>query len=432
MRKRLVAVALAVTAMVVLAFLIPLAGLVQELARSRALTGAERDAQLVARLVTVVGSESGFEQAFDNLGIGDSINGHPTSLILADGAVVGAPVPAAEDLTSAMQGAAGDRDVEGGAAVYVPVVTGQGTLIIRVFVPKAELTRNVTRSWVILAGLGLALVLIGVLAADRLGRSLVKPVEDLSSAAEQLGDGNLDVRVLPSGPAELVGVGRSFNELATRVGSLLQEERELAADLSHRLRTPLTAVRLDVEGLPAGPERDRLIDDLDVLERTVDHIIRESRRAGRQGGAGITDAKAAVIDRAAFWEALAEEQGRDAGLHVPPAGLVPVRIPATDLGAAVDALLGNVFAHTPEKTAYAVLLEVENDTARITVDDAGPGLPDEVMLERGESTAGSTGLGLDIARRTVEAAGGALHSSRSPIGGARIVLELPVLTDIPI
>jgi signal transduction histidine kinase len=426
MRRRLVAVALAVTAMVVLAFLIPLAGLVRELARNRALTAAERDAQLVARLVTVVGPDTGYAEALAALGIVTTLNGRPVSLVLEDGTVIGAPVPEDEDLGSALRGAAGDRSVAGGAAVYVPVVGETARVVVRVFVADEELRRNVAQSWLILAALGAALVLIGVAAADRLGRSLVRPVEDLSHAARELGDGNLAARVEPSGPAELVEVGTRFNELAGRVADLLQEERETAADLSHRLRTPLTAARLDAEALRPGPERERLLADLAELERTIDFIIRESRRAGRQGEAGLCDLRAAVVDRAAFWSALAEEQGRRAGLLVPADGPLPVRIEATDLEAAIDALVGNVFAHTGDGAAYEIGLERHGDVAIVSVDDAGDGLPGGIALARGESAAGSTGLGLDIARRTAEAAGGKLVAATSRLGGARLAMELPV------
>lgn len=430
MRRRLVLVALAVTTMIVLAFVVPLAALVQELARNRALTGAERDAQLVARLTTVVGLDSGFENAFETLGIADRIDGHPVSLILPDGTIIGAPVPPAEDLSTARRGVAGDRDVAGGAAVYVPVVTGSGTAVVRVFVSEEDLTRNVTRSWVILGALGAVLIVIGVAAADRLGRSLVKPVEELSQAAKRLGSGDLGARVRPSGPPELVEVAGRFNELATRVRELLQEERELAADLSHRLRTPLTAARLDAESLPPGPERERLIQDLDVLERMIDHMIRESRRVGRQGRAGITDVRATVSERTEFWEALAHEQGRGASFSVVPTDeRLPVRVDETDLRAAVDAIIDNVFAHTPERSRYEVRVERANGMVRIVVDDSGPGLPGDRALERGRSSVGSTGLGLDIARRTAEAAGGSLRSTTSPMGGASILLELPIAAD---
>src|SRR5207248_371591 len=95
------------------------------------------------------------------------------------------------------------------------------------------------------------------------------------------------------------------------------------------------------------------------------------------------------------------------------------------LGDAVDALLGNVFAHTPEGSPLAVALGVDDGgLATIVVDDQGPGFSGTVAMERGVSGGGSTGLGLDIARRVAESAGGALTVSRSPLGGARVQLTL--------
>ncbi len=425
MRRRLVAVALAVAAMIAIAFLVPLAGLVRELARSRALTGAERDAQLVARVVTIGGENGSAQSALDALGIVDSINGLPVSIILPDGTVTGSAIPPGEDLTAPQQGASGDRAVPGGAAVYVPVVSAAGTVVVRVFVPNSELSRNVAQSWMILGALGLVLIGIGVFAADRLGRSLVRPVEELSAAAKKLGEGDLDARVEPAGPEELVEVGRRFNELARRIADLLQEERETAADLSHRLRTPMTALKIDVESLDPGAEQDRLAEDVDALERSVDHIIGEARRAGRQGGARTTDVALAVAARVAFWDALAEDQGRATSFVRSREGPFIARIPSGELDAALDAVLGNVFAHTAEASPYRVSVDGRPGRVAIIIDDAGPGLPGDVVLERGASTAGSTGLGLDIARRTVEAAGGALRAETGPLGGARIVLELP-------
>lgn len=423
--------AVAVTTMIVIAFLVPLGGLVAELARNRALNDAERDAQLVARLVTVLGEERGYAEALEIAGIDDAVGGRPLSLILADGTVVGAPPMAGEDVAAARAGAAGGQSVPGGAAVYVPVVTASGTVVVRVFVAGAELTDNVVRSWIILSALGLALVGIGVWAADRLGRSMVRPVQDLSSAASRLGEGDLTARVDPSGPPELAAVGRRFNELAGRVEDLIQEEREMAADLSHRLRTPLTALRLDIEGLPPGEDRTRLVADLDSLVRAADHVINEARRAGRQDAATMTDLTATAAQRAAFWEALAEEQQRITETHL-PGDATPVRIPAADLEAAIDAVLGNVFAHTPEGTPYLVTLEHNDGWARLTIEDGGPGLGDVTALERGESTAGSTGLGLDIARRAAQTAGGRLLASRSGLGGARICFEVPIsVSDAP-
>ena len=426
MRRRLVVVSLAVTSIVALAFLIPLAGMVRELARDRVLTAAERDAELVAQFAAAVDDGAGFAGALGALGVGEAIKGHPVSVILPDGTVEGSAVPPGEDLTLPRSGAAGSLPVDGGEAVYVPVLSSNGEIaVVRVFVPEGELTENVARSWLILGALGLVLVLIAVFVADRLGRSLVEPVEELSEAAEKLGDGDLSVRVEPSGPPELVEVGTEFNHLARRVAQLLQAERETAADLSHRLRTPLTAARLDAENLPAGPDRDRLVADLDDLERTVDHIIREARRPVRQDAAGLTDVVAITEDRARYWQALADEQGRRSEFNVAGQASALVRVTETDIEAAIDALIGNVLAHTPEGTAYAVSIKTSGTDARIVVEDAGPGLGAEPPIGRGLSGTGSTGLGLDIVQRTVLSAGGTFHADQSSLGGARIEMTFP-------
>jgi signal transduction histidine kinase len=121
---------------------------------------------------------------------------------------------------------------------------------------------------------------------------------------------------------------------------------------------------------------------------------------------------------------LAEDQDRQ--LSVPdPQGPLPVAVGRTDLASCVDALLGNVFAHTPEGTAVKVgLTPRPSGGAVLTVADDGPGFATPDPLERGVSGAGSSGLGLDIVRRTAEASGGALSIGASESGGALVRVEL--------
>ena len=106
---------------------------------------------------------------------------------------------------------------------------------------------------------------------------------------------------------------------------LLAHEREAVADLSHRLRTPVTALRLDVESLPrrarAGTGSTA---DVDELTRQIDALIREARRPVREGVEARCDARAVVAERVEFWAALAEDQGRAVALTL-PAGPSPVR-----------------------------------------------------------------------------------------------------------
>ena len=104
---------------------------------------------------------------------------------------------------------------------------------------------------------------------------------------------------------------------------------------------------------------------------------------------------------------------------------LPVRVPAEDLAACVDILLENVFAHTPEGAALGVRLTPRaGGGGWLLVADEGPGFDTSDSVLRGRSGGGSTGLGLDIARRIAEASGGSLTIGRSPRGGAAITLAL--------
>jgi signal transduction histidine kinase len=276
----------------------------------------------------------------------------------------------------------------------------------------------------VLALLAVTLFVLALVVADRLARSMTRPVTELATTAERLGRGDLAARVVPGGPDEVRDVGVAVNRLATRIGELLTRERESVADLSHRLRTPVTALRLDVESMPAGADRDRLGADVDELTRQVDALIGEARRPVREGVDARCDARAVVAERVEFWQALAEDQGREVTLALPPAPC-PVRAGAADLEAALDALLGNVVAHTPDGTGLDVTLTpLAEGGAVLVVADEGPGFADERVLGRGESRAGSTGLGLDIARRTAVAAGGDLVIGSAAGGGARVALRL--------
>ena len=421
MRLRLIAVALAVASVTVIAFVVPLGWLVHELANDRALTRAARDAQLVGVQIAAAGGQPA---TLASIGEAGNIGGNDLTLVLGNGRAIGAELRPGEEVDPAVQTSAGTMEVEGGTAVYSPAVGAEGEpLVVRVFVAESELDRGVRPAWLVLGLLGLGLIVISVAFADRLGRSFVRPIEDLSDAASSLGAGELATRVEPAGPPEIREVGTQFNNLAERVARLLESERETAADLSHRLRTPMAALRLDAERLESGADRERVLDDLSEMERVVDYVIREVRRPGRADAGVVTDMSEVVGRRVAFWGALADEQGRRA-VHLLDDGPLLVEAPPEDLEAAVDALVGNVFAHTPEGVAYSVTCTNGPDVARLIVDDAGSGFGEEAM-KRGHSGGGSTGLGLDIARRTAETGGGSLTVGASPLGGARVVLEMP-------
>jgi len=123
------------------------------------------------------------------------------------------------------------------------------------------------------------LLAMAVIVADQLARTLVRPLGDVAMAAERLASGDLTARAPLDGPPEVQQVSNGLNPLAARIGELRAHERETLADLSHRLRTPLTALRSDAEALSADPEvMTRVISDVDALSRTVNEIIAEARR----------------------------------------------------------------------------------------------------------------------------------------------------------
>ena len=252
MRRRLAVVSAAVTAMVVLAFLIPLAGMVKTLARDRVLVAAERDAQTLSQALGVVITDGRPADIATLIGSGTLADGGVLSVVLPDETIVGEPFDVGVGYRRAAAGEAFREPTDSGEVIWVPILLEgeERAAVVRVFVASDLLSQNVAASWVVLGSLGVALVMLSALVADWLARSMVRPVQALSAAAHRLGGGDLSVRVEPDGPAEIVEVGRAFNRLAGRVGELLEEERRDAADLSHRLRTPLTALRLEIEAVP--------------------------------------------------------------------------------------------------------------------------------------------------------------------------------------
>jgi signal transduction histidine kinase len=131
-----------------------------------------------------------------------------------------------------------------------------------------------------------------------------------------------------------------------------------------------------------------------------------------------------VAERVEFWSALAADEGRPVEVDL-TSEPVPVRVGADDLAACLDALLGNVFAHTPEGCGMRVsLARRAGGGGVLVVSDDGPGMPDPSSLRRGHSGSGSTGLGLDIVRRVAAGSGGSLTAGTAPGGGTTFTVEL--------
>ncbi|QFY07162.1 HAMP domain-containing protein [Nonomuraea phyllanthi] len=409
MRRWLALLVAATTSLVLIALLVPMALLIRAVAENGAMNRATAAAESVALSVGSPDLALAVEQVSRRV-----------TVFLPDGSTVGAPAPRTDAVRLAATGRSVTAATTGGREVLVSMQSPGGTAVIRVFVPDAELTRGVREAWLALLVLGLALVVLGIVLADRLALRVTRPVDGLARVSHRLAGGDLTARAEPGGPPEVRSVALALNHLAGRIDELLVAERESVADLSHRLRTPLTGLRLDAESLRDPEEAARVQARVDALERAVSAVITEARR--RSAGRDSCDAAAVVGERVRFWSVLAEDQGREVSVSLPGAPL-PVAVGAEELAACVDALLGNVFAHTPEGVSMSVRLAPRPHGAVLAVEDSGPGF-DPALLERGTSGGGSTGLGLDIARRTAESAGGGLTVSTPEGGGARVEVVL--------
>jgi signal transduction histidine kinase len=445
----------AIASLVALAFLIPLALLVEQLAHERALAQAERQTAIVMSVLAVTTDPNAVEQVIASTNDEDA--GQLAVHGLAAVPVGTSHAPAEYIATAASQRRTVVEPVPGGLTYLEPIeVDDNQVAVVEVHIPEAALTGGVRTAWLALAVVAIGLVVGAALVGDRLAVRLVRPARSLADAATSLGEGNLEVRVQPGGSRELAEAGHAFNQMANRLAALRTAEREMVADLSHRLRTPLTGLRLDVEALeaaagsgvdlgavgadggadgPAGwwaddsdPYRTigRVRQALAALEHEIDVLIRTTRQAAATAEEptpqGRCDASEVVAERMVFWSAVAGDQDRPctvSGTHLP----APVGVPGSELGAALDAVLGNAFRYTPQGTALEVAVTRHDGWVAVRVDDAGPGIADpDRALQRGASDRGSTGLGLDIARRAAQAGGGSVSVDTGRLGGASVVM----------
>lgn len=423
MRRQLVLVFLAVSTMVALAFVVPLAFLVQRTAEDRATDAARADAAAVVPALAAGGSDAAVQSA-----VQATLSGQlgRMTVMRAGGATIGATDVSSERLRIAIgTGTSSIGPTDGGEEIVIAVATGPGELsAVRVFVPEGELRRGRDRAWLALAIVGVVLVAMSVAVADRLARTIVRPTQQLASAAVQLGGGDLDVRVEPAGPAELVELSSAFNALGSRIAGMLVHERELVAELSHRLRTPLTRIRLRIEQLPDDAVAAELTGDVEELTRVVSGLIEDARGSAARASAQC-DLAEVVRGRVDFWAVLAEDQRRQWTVATVD-GPLPVGVGRPELEAAFDVLLENVFRHTGDDAAVEIGTSSDGRNAQVWVGDAGPGF-DRGQVNRGSSNAGSTGLGLDIARRTAEAAGGSFALGTSRLGGSHAEMSFPLV-----
>lgn len=450
MRRRILLLVVGMTTLVVLAFAIPLAVLIRSAVGQRAESATKDQARNIAFTLRTTTLSDATIKTYVTAQSNSS--GRPVEVITPDGTRISAgtvPSTGAGGYPGQSGGGGGGSGDGGtvtggtggpgsgpdgpGSAELQPVPGGQvatalapsptGPYFVAVYLSDDAHYAGTGRWYLLLAAGSVGLLLIGIVAGEVLTRRITRPLLRTADTAQQLSIGDTTARAPTDGPREVADVGKALNRLADRIDELIAEERETVADLSHRLRTPLTTLRLDAEALDDPAESERVGTHVSDLERTLTAVIYAARRPQREGRMPSCDATAVVGERIEFWSALTDEQGRASSVLL-PAEPLPVRCAAEDLAAAVDALLENVVAHTPEGTAFgAELARIDESGARLIISDDGTGIPAAAEV-RGRSDRGSSGLGLDIARRCAEASGGSMTIARSPSGGALVTLQL--------
>jgi signal transduction histidine kinase len=422
MRRRIVVLTLAAAVLAIGMFGLPLAGIVAKYLADHERSELDHVATVAALTVAV-----------------DLAGGRPLQL-----------PDSAEDAEVGLYDAAGTRILGAGPATADPpveraladqghVTSDDGVVAIavsgddpqagaiRVAGSRAELYLGVGLVWTVMATLAVAALIVVWAVARRQAGRLAGPLEELSSVARRLGDGDFTTRTQRVGIPEIDSVGADLDTTADRLGTLVARERSFTSDASHQLRTPLAGLRLSLEAALDDPDADLrvaigdAVRSADGLQRTVEDLLALARDVRTDHGA--VDVVDLVENSVGQWAPLLAERGRVLRVEAED-GLPPTTASAAATRQVLSVLLDNSLHHG----AGTVTVVVRDAAGAVALDvaDEGPGITDASagVFARRSRTAGSPrpgnghgggghGIGLALARSLAEADGGRLTLTRA-------------------
>ena len=292
----------------------------------------------------------------------------------------------------------------------------------------------------LLAGGGAAIVALAL--ARLLARGMTQPLRDMATAAERLGRGDYSERVPVTSRDELGRTAETFNRMATELENMERLRRDLVANVSHELKTPISAIRAHLENILDGVE--------EPTPATVTVMLQQSERLGRlveqlldlstlESGAVPFEREPVSVARIVDRVIDEVSMGRTGGARV--LNLVPASFPkvmASDerIHQVLFNLVDNALRFTPDGGRVTISAVRHDGMCEISVEDTGPGVPEEhrpYVFERfyrvdpsRSRSGGGTGIGLTIAKSVVEGHGGRIWVDRSEDGGAAFRFTLPV------
>jgi two-component system sensor histidine kinase PfeS len=293
----------------------------------------------------------------------------------------------------------------------------------------------------LLLQIALPMLLMAILSVV-IYRHVMSPLRQLEKATKQFSDGDFAVRVrddLGKRNDEIAALASTFDSMAERIGEQIQTQRHLTSDLSHELRTPLTRVELALsiaeQASPDNESLQRIRYECQQMRELVEDALtlawlENERPALRNESLDLTDLIDSIVENARFEF---------------PRHLITVQAPETArldqssdraLGQAIENILRNALFYTPANGTVSIFLQRHLDHYDLQIDDEGPGVPEEhlqnifkpffrIQNDQFKEHKGF-GVGLALARRQVEAAGGKLWAQIHPFGGLRMVMQLPI------
>ncbi|MET8057333.1 ATP-binding protein [Streptomyces microflavus] len=393
MRRRLINSTLAVVLVVIAVFGVSLVIVETRTISASAQESVESEA---LRLISVVDSRLLGDEVINSGVLSEQIDPNRFALIEIPGR---API------------AVGERPT---GSVLRASETGEQGERVTVEESRSSVTREVGRTLLIIGAVALLAIISAVLLAVRQANRLASPLTDLAETAERLGSGDPRPRHKRYGVPELDRVADVLDSSAERIARMLTAERRLAADASHQLRTPLTALSMRIEEISVTDDPETVKEEANIaltqVERLTDVVERllTNSRDPRTGSAVVFDLDEVIKQQIEEWRPAYRSTGRAlvcSGKH----GLRAVGTPGA-VAQVLAALIENSLMHGGGTVALRT--RVTGNQVVIEVTDEGPGVPAELgarIFERTISGRNSTGIGLAVARDLAEADGGRLE-----------------------
>jgi len=394
MRRRILTAILAITALSILLFGVPLAIVVERFVDQDATLRLERQAILAARDVP-----ADYATNDDPVELPTGDGGTTIALYDMSGNRVAGDGPATADqvTASALANRVSDHEAGEFRVVAVPVTADEH--VVGAIRAEQSTAASDARTWRIIGligGLAVTVFAVGAAVAVVVARRLARPVGHLTGATVALGHGDFEVDVPSSGVGEIDAAGAALAATARRLDTLIERERAFSSDASHQLRTPLAGLRAAIETELAFPRADHTevltesLADIDRLERTITELLAMAR-AQRSSMDGFEPGPVLAEVRDA-WHGRLAAGGRP--LRIDVQGDLPMVVgDAVLLRHALDVVIDNALVHG--EGAVTIAAAATRTTVTVSVTDEGAGF----SASAPPPTPEPHGMGLALAER---------------------------------